>query len=73
MNQAEKITTKFCNLLQKELRSDCPEESMSTMLDEQWWISSAEMKDGNLQLSLHDGENKRRILTLKPVAWERGR
>jgi len=70
----ERMAESFAKMMQRELNSRCPEESMSRYLDDEfrWEITDVKIEDGIFHLYATDTDNDtKRILRLKPVSWSK--
>jgi hypothetical protein len=66
-NAAEDKTYLLVNLIDRELHSICPEESMSRYLGDDY-LTGCRFEDGALVLSIKTKKGPRELV-LKPVAW----
>lgn len=71
-NQRRKVTKAFSDLIQAEIDSIIPEESMSTWLDNIGIIKGSETDDkGNFVLFVEKENGRMFRLVMTPIKWEK--
>ncbi len=70
-NQINNVASEFVDLIQKEINSICPEESMSVLL-EIGQIENCQLLNGNIVLTIKKFKDKSLYnLVLKPIEWSK--